>query len=70
MERDPRQYKNLAYTACLSAVSGDANSISYGRIVYSLFNYWTRNREFRNLNNYCRGSPNKTGRRERREGCA
>jgi hypothetical protein len=24
--------------------AGDANSISYGRIVYSLFNYWTRNR--------------------------
>ena len=36
---------------------GDANSIPYGRIVYSLFNYWTRNREFRNLNELTVGNP-------------
>src|ERR1700730_7791816 len=30
--------------------AGEANSISYGRIVYSLFNYCTRSRQFRNLN--------------------
>src|SRR5260370_31369605 len=36
---------------------GNANSISYGRIVYSLFNYCTRNRQFRNLNELTVGNP-------------